>query len=434
MEAFADLNEGFKVMLSQYNFVYCALAACLGAFLAYLPGLSSPVVIALAFGFTFGMPPTTAIIVLVALCVGAQFGRSAAAVHRARGDAAYAEGDASLAPIAIAALLSGAVVAIVAAAVMPLAIAAIPSLGPAQEEITAFIIAFLALAAALAPHSVVRAVAAIVIGGLISIMGSEIDAAVQVLSFGNQELPDGIGFVSLLIGVWLIPGVVMAHAGSTVTAKVTAEPRSQPTPRNTGEYPTIVTAAAANAGLSASFLPLLTLGLPAAVVAPMFLWMLTIHGILPGPRVATRMPEVLHGLFAAIIVANGVLLLVMLLAERLFARVQRLNVRVLATVVLAFACFGVYTENNSPFDVALMLTYGIASYLLFTSDYERYLLLMAFVFGPWLQENIERFSARGDMGAIVHRPIAVMLIAAGAILVIAIGAWRKSRKANAARR
>jgi len=106
----------------------------------------------------------------------------------------------------------------------------------------------------------------------------------------------------------------------------------------------------------------------------------------------------------------------------------------LATVVLAFACFGVYTENNSPFDVALMLTYGIASYLLFTSDYERYLLLMAFVFGPWLQENIERFSARGDMGAIVNRPIAVMLIAAGAILVIAIGAWRKSRKANAARR
>jgi len=433
MEAFADLNEGFKVMLSQYNFVYCALAACLGAFLAYLPGLSSPVVIALAFGFAFGMPPTTAIIVLVALCVGAQFGRSAAAVHRARGDAAYAEGDASLAPIAIAALLSGAVVAIVAAAVMPLAIAALPSLGAA--EITAFIIAFLALAAALAPRSVVRAVAAIVIGGLISIMGSEIDAAVQVLSFGNLELPDGIGFLSLLIGVLVIPGVVGAYAGSTVTAQATAEPRTPPTRRRTGEYPTIVTATAANAGLSASFLPLLTLGLPAAVVAPMFLWMLTIHGILPGPRVATRMPEVLHGLFAAIIVANGVLLLVMLLAERLFARVQRLNVRVLATVVLAFACFGVYTENNSPFDVALMLTYGIASYLLFTSDYERYLLLLAFLFGPLLHENIRRFSAGGDMGAIISSPIAVMLIAAGAILVAAIGAWRmESRKTNAAGR
>jgi len=108
---------------------------------------------------------------------------------------------------------------------------------------------------------------------------------------------------------------------------------------------------------------------------------------------------------------------------------------VLATVVLAFACFGVYTENNSPFDVALMLTYGIASYLLFTSDYERYLLLLAFLFGPLLHENIRRFSAGGDMGAIISSPIAVMLIAAGAILVAAIGAWRmESRKTNAAGR
>ncbi len=433
MAAFADLAEGFKVMLSQYNFVYCALAACLGAFLAYLPGLSSPVVIALAYGFSFGMPPTTAIIVLVALCVGAQFGRTAAAVHRARSDAASAAGGASLAPIAIAALLSGAVVAIVAAAVMPLAIAAIPLFGPA--EITAFIIAFLALAAALAPHSVVRAVAAIVIGGLISIMGSEINAAVQVLSFGNEELPDGIGFLSLLIGVLVIPGVVGAYAGSMVTAEGTAEPRRPPALGSSGEYPAILTATAANAGLSASFLPLLTLGLPAAVVAPMFFGVLTIHGVLPGPRVATRMPEVLWGLFAAIVVANGVLLLVMLVAERLFARVQRLNVRVLATVVLAFACFGVYSVNNDPFDVALMLTYGIASYLLFTSDYERYVLLVAFLSGPLLLENIRRFSAGGDVGAIISRPIAGMLIAAGAILVVAIGAWRMaSRKANVARR
>ena len=437
MEVFEGLGRGLKVMLSQYNLVYCALAACLGAFLAYLPGLSSPVVVAVAFavGFTFAMPPATAIIVLVALCFGAQFGRTAAAVHRARGEAASAEGGASLAAIAIAALLSGAVVAIVATAAMPIAIAAISSLGPA--ETTAFIIAFLAIAAALAPHSAVRAVATIVIGGLISIMGSEIDAAVKALSFGNLALPDGIGFISLLIGILLIPDLVgrlaAADAGSTVTADVAAEPRSPPSPRDAGRYPTIVTATAANAGLSASFLPLLTLGLPAAVVAPMFLGVLTIHGILPGPGVATRMPEVLWGLFAAIIVANGVLLLVMLLGERLFARVQRLNVRVLATVVLAFACLSAYTISNSPFDVALMLTYGIASYLLFTSDYERYLLLMAFLFGPLLQVNIERFNAGGDMGAIVNRPITVMLIAAGAILVVAIGAWRMhSRKAYAA--
>jgi putative tricarboxylic transport membrane protein len=429
MEVFESLSQGFKVMLSQYNLVYCALAACLGAFLAYLPGLSSPVVIALAFtlGFAFGLPPTTAIIVLVALCFGAQFGRTAAAVHRARGEAASAEAVASLAPIAIVALLSGAVAAIVAAAVVPLAIAATKSLGPA--EITAFIIAFLAIAAALAPHSVVRALAAIIIGGLIRIMGSEIDAAVKVLSFGNLELPDGIDFVLLLIGMLLIPDLIRRLA--TDDGRPAANHKPAAVPRNADRYPTIVTATAANAGLSASFVPLLTLGLPVAVATALFGALLAIHGIFGGPRATMRMPEVVWGLFAAIIVANAVLLVVMLVAERVFARVQRLNVRVLAAPVLAFACFAAYSVNNTPFDVVLMLTYGIVSYLLFTCDYERYLLLMAFVLGPILRENIGRFSARGDVSAVVNRPIAGTVIIVGAIAVVAIGTWRmQSRKAK----
>jgi putative tricarboxylic transport membrane protein len=230
MEIFQGLGQGFSVVLSQYNLLFCVLAACLGLVLAFLPGIGPSVVMVLAMPFAFGMPRATSIIVLVALCFGLQYGRAAAAIQRAGSQSAAAGGLdlAAVTPVAFATLIGGAIVAILVAGLVPLLLQAATSLRP--PEITVFIIIFLVIAATLSPGSAVRAVAVIVIGLLLSVVGSEIDAGVRRLSFDTLELPEGIPLLPLVLGVLLIPYIIsrLKPAEAALTAKTGTSSNEQP--------------------------------------------------------------------------------------------------------------------------------------------------------------------------------------------------------------
>jgi TctA family transporter len=438
MEILQGLGQGFSVVLSPYNLLFCVLAACLGLVLAFLPGMGPSVVMVLAMPFAFAMPPANSIIVLVALCFGLQYGRAAAAFARAGGQSAAADGlaQAGVTPLAFATLIGGAIVTILVAGLVPLLLPTARSFGPA--EIAVLIIIFLVIAAALSPGSVVRAVAVIVIGLLLSIVGSELDAGVRRLSFDTLELPDGIPLLPLVLGVLLIPDIIsrLQPAETAPTAKTGTSSDEQPDLLESSGQERAKriarTAAAANVGLSASFLPMLALGIPLNVAAVVFMGVLTIHGAVPGPQVATKQPEMFWGLFAAIMVANVGSLLIMRTSGRPFSILCGMNDRIVAPAVLALGCLGAYALNNDPFDVVLMLVFGVFGSLLLKSGWERGLFLTSFVLGTALEAGIQRslLIARGDALAILSRPMVGVLLAAGVILAVVIRVWRMNRWFN----
>jgi putative tricarboxylic transport membrane protein len=428
MEMLQGLGQGFQILLSYYNLLACAVTAVVGAILAFLPGMRPIVGLGLALPVMFGLPPVTAITVGVALCFGIQYGRAAAAFHRARRQSASAGGFtlAPVARVAFAAVIGGVVVALLVAGLVPVVVKNVwPSFWP--SEYAGFIIVLLLSAAALASDSILRALAVISFGLLLSTIGTDLETGEPRLTFGMADLSNGVGLLPLALGVLMLPEVIRRLGIA----------RADPTAPN-GQVPLgresvsqiAGTAAATNAGLSASFLPMLAVGLPVSAVTLIFLGLLSIHGAVPGPQFATGQPELFWAFFAAIIVANLLLLLVVLTWGGLFARLDRMSDhRIVAPAVLIVVCVGAYQFNNSLFDVAVMAIFGTVSYYLLKSDRERNLLLTSFVLGPLLEENLRRsmLIGRGDVWAIINRPIVALLLAAGVAVVVAAGLcqWRQ---------
>jgi putative tricarboxylic transport membrane protein len=290
------------------------------------------------------------------------------------------------------------------------------------------------------------------------------------MTFGIIELSDGIGFVGLAMGVFgfseIMRNLEVAEQRELVQKKVTGLMPTRKDIRDAapavlrgtllgsllGILPgggTILSAfgsytlekkiakdpsrfgkgaiegvagpeSANNAASQTSFIPLLTLGIPPNAVMALMVGAMTIHGIVPGPQVMTKQPDLFWGLVASMWLGNLMLVIINLPLVGLWVRLLRVPYRLLFPMILVFCCIGIYTLNNTPFDVVMTGLFGLLGYWFIKHDFEPAPMLLGFVLGPLMEENLRRamLLARGDATVFVTRPISAGLIALSVLLLV----------------
>ena len=187
-----------------------------------------------------------------------------------------------------------------------------------------------------------------------------------------------------------------------------------------------------NAAAQTSFIPLLTLGIPPNAVMALMVGAMTIHNIQPGPQVMTSNPALFWGLIASMWIGNVMLILLNLPLIGIWVKLLKIPYRLLYPAILVFCCIGVYTVNNSVFDVFITAGFGVIGYMFFKFGCEPAPLLLGFVLGPMMEENFRRalLLSRGDFTTFVTRPLSLGLLVTAALLVVivALPAIKKSRQ------
>jgi putative tricarboxylic transport membrane protein len=177
-----------------------------------------------------------------------------------------------------------------------------------------------------------------------------------------------------------------------------------------------------NAGAQASFIPMLTLGIPSNPVMAMMIGALLIQGIAPGPQVMTKQPELFWGLIASMWVGNLMLVIINLPLIGIWVALLRVPYRMLFPAILLFCAIGVYSVSNATFDVLLTAGFGLFGYVLLKLGFEPAPMLMGLILGPMMEENMRRALtvSRGDPMIFLQRPLSAALLAVAALLLLIV--------------
>jgi putative tricarboxylic transport membrane protein len=487
----ANLALGFGVAASPINLMFCLIGALVGTLIGVLPGIGSVATLAMLLPITFGLPPVSALIMLAGIYYGAQYGGSTTSILvNIPGEATsvvttldghqmakQGRAGAALAIAAIGSFVAGcAATVLVAALGAPLTSLAL-LFGPA--EYFSLMVLGLIFAVVLAKGSVLKALAMIVAGLMLSMVGSDLETGIGRMTFDIPELSDGMGFAVVAMGVFgfaeiirnlekptsreyvmskisgLMPTVadlkasapavgrgmvigsllgILPGGGAVIAsfAAYTFEKKVAKDPSRFGRGAIEGVAApesANNAAAQTSFIPLLTLGIPPNAVMALMVGAMTIHGIVPGPQVMTKQPELFWGMIASMWLGNLMLVVINLPMIGLWVRLLRVPYRLLAPSILVFCSIGVYSINNAPADVLIAGVFGLIGYWLIKHDFEPAPALLGFVLGPLMEENLRRamLIARGDATVFVTRPISAALIFT-AVFLLAIALLPVIRK------
>jgi putative tricarboxylic transport membrane protein len=252
----------------------------------------------------------------------------------------------------------------------------------------------------------------------------------------RQDLIDSSGAIArgTIIGslLGILPG-----GGAVVSsfAAYTFEKRISKTPERFGRG--IIQGVAApesanNAASQTSFIPLLTLGIPPNAVMALMVGAMTIQGIIPGPQVMVKQPDLFWGMIASMWVGNLMLIIINLPLVGVWVSLLRVPYRLLFPSIIVFCCIGIFSINNSPSDVIIAGVFGLFGYWLAKHEFEPAPLVLAFVLGPLIEENLRRamLLARGDATVFITRPISAVLlaIALGLLVLAVLPSIRKRRE------
>jgi len=175
-----------------------------------------------------------------------------------------------------------------------------------------------------------------------------------------------------------------------------------------------------NADAQCKFIPMLTLGIPASAVMALMLGALTIQGIAPGPQVMTQKPDLFWGLVASMWVGNAMLVILNLPMVGMWVQLLKVPYRLLFPAIMAFSCIGIYSVNNSSFEIYLTALFGIIGFMWMKLDCPPAPMLLGFVLGPLMEENLRRalLISRGDPSVFVTRPISLGFVIATLLILI----------------
>ncbi|WP_342149813.1 tripartite tricarboxylate transporter permease [Methylorubrum sp. SB2] len=488
-----NLGLGFSVALGLQNIALCFLGCLVGTLIGVLPGVGPIATIAMLLPITFGLDPVGALIMLAGIYYGAQYGGSTTAilvnipgeatsvVTTLDGHQMARQGKAGIAlgTAAIASFFAGTVATLLIAALgAPLTKLAL-IFGPA--EYFALMVMGLAFAVVLAHGSVLKAVAMILVGVLFAVVGTDLETGQERMTFGFSFLTDGVDFSVLAMGLFgiaeilrnldqtetrdvvrerigrLLPGLADLKQALPATLRGTAigatlgilpgngavlgpfaaytiEKKIAKDPRRFGRGAIEGVAgpeSANNAGAQTAFIPLLTLGIPPNAVMALMVGAMTIHGIIPGPGVMTKSPDLFWGMIASMWIGNLMLLVINLPLVGVWVRLLKVPYRLMFPAILMFCSVGIYSINSVPTDVMLIGFFGLMGYLLIKFGFEPAPLLLGFVLGKLMEEYLRRSLtlSRGDPMVFLERPVsAVLFIIAFAILAAALlPSLRKSR-------
>jgi TctA family transporter len=494
MELWENLMLGFSVAVSPENLLYALMGCVLGTLVGVLPGLGPVPTIAMLLPITYVLPPIAGLIMLAGIYYGTQYGGSTTAIlvnlpgetsavvttldgHQM---ARNGRGGAALALAAIGSFFAGSVATMLIAGFAPPLAEVAFKFGPAEY----FSLMALGLigAVVLASGSILKAIAMIILGLLLGMVGTDVNSGVARYDFGIPELQDGIDFAIVAMGVFgfaeimtnlelkdkrveisdkvgslypnrkelreAIPAILRGTAlgsclgilpggGATLSAfaSYTLEKKVSREPERFGKgHPAGLAGpeSANNAGAQTSFIPLLTLGIPGNAVMALMVGAMTIHNIQPGPQVMSSHPDLFWGLIASMWIGNLMLVVLNLPLVGLWIKLLKVPYRILYPAILVFCTIGVYSLNYNAFDIFVTAVFGLIGYVWAKLRCEGAPLLLGLVLGPMMEENFRRalLLSRGDFTTFVTRPLSASLLGAALLLVVivALPSIRKKRE------
>ncbi|MDZ4085912.1 MAG: tripartite tricarboxylate transporter permease [Tabrizicola sp.] len=493
MDLISNLSLGFATAASPENLFFCLIGVILGTLIGVLPGIGATATIAMLLPITFQLEPVSSLIMLAGIYYGAQYGgsttailinmpgESSSAVTAIDGYQMARKGKAgtALAVAALGSFFAGTVATLLVALFAPPLTAIALKFGAA--EYFSLMVLGLVSAIALAHGSILKALAMVVLGLILGLVGTDIYTGAPRFTFGITEYADGLSFVALAVGVFGIAEIlrnlegeqdrsvlgtklgglfpsredlrrmvapmlrgtaigsilgILPGGGAVLAsfASYTVEKRLSDHPEEFGQGAIAGVAgpeSANNAGAQTSFIPLLTLGIPANPVMALMVGAMIIQGIVPGPNVASEQPELFWGIIASMWIGNLMLVILNLPLIGLWVKLLKVPYHVLFPVIMAFCSIGVYSVNSNVYDLYAVAFFGLMGYALLKLRCEPAPLLLGFVLGPMLEENLRRamILGRGDPSTFVTRPISLtlLLLTVAVLVVMLMPAIRKKR-------
>lgn len=496
MDLFSNLALGLEAAISLQNLFYCLVGVTIGTLIGVLPGMGPVAAVAMLLPATYALDPSAALIMLAGIYYGAQYGGSTTAILvNIPGEAAAVvtcidghkmakrgRAGAALGICAIGSFTAGCFATLLIAAFAPPLIAVAFQFGPA--EYFSLMVLGLVGAIVLATGSILKAICMIILGLLLGIIGTDVNSGALRFTFGIGELQEGIDFVALSMGIYgfaeimknlelgekrsLVPnrvgsvlpnreemkasvapiargtiigsflgvlpggGALLSSFASYTVEKKIAGDRANP-PFGQGNIRGVAGPESANnAGAQTSFIPMLTLGIPSNAVMALLIGAMMIHDIVPGPQVMSSNPSLFWGLIVSMWIGNLFLIVLNLPMIGIWIQLLKVPYRWLYPAILVFCCIGVFSINNNIWDVWVTIFFGAVGYLFIKLECETAPLILGFILGPMMEENLRRamLLSRGDPMTFFTSPISCgLLIAAAALLVVvAAPSVRKKRE------
>ena len=482
MELLSQLGLGFSVALQPHNLFYCFVGVFIGTLIGVLPGIGPVGAMSLLLPATFKATPEASIIMLAGIYYGAMYGGSTTSILvNIPGEAASVvtcldgyqmarQGRAgpALGMAAFGSFIAGtlSIVGLMLRA-PPLSTFAI-AFGPA--EYFSLMILGLTILIYLAHGSMTKALLMATFGIVLGLIGLDSINARPRLTFDRMELVDGVGLVPIVMGLFGISEVLLnleetvkrevfdtkirglfptaadwiasrwalvrgslvgfflgiLPGGGAVIASFLSyalEKRLSKHPERFGKGAIEGVAApeaANNAATGGAFIPLLTLGVPPNVVMALLLGAFMIHGVQPGPLMMKQNPGLFWGIIASMYIGNIMLLVLNLPLIGIWVQVLKIPYKILFPLILLFCLIGVYTVSNTVFDIYVMILFGIVGYLMKKFGYEGAPLVLAFVLGPLMENNLRKslILSQGGFSIFFTRPISAACLLVALVLLV----------------
>jgi len=493
-DLFQHLALGFGVALTPVNLLYCFVGVVVGTAIGVLPGIGPVTTVAMLVPLTFGMSPTAALIMLAGIYYGSQYGGSTTAILiNTPGEsssvmtcldgyqmARQGRAGPALGMAAIGSFIAGsASVVLLMLLARPLVRVAL-EFGPA-EYFAIMLLALLTLGG-LTGESVSKGLLMAAFGLLLGTVGGDPMTGTPRFTFGVPSLLDGLEFLPVTIGLfavaevltsatrsltqdvyaapirgllpsradwwacrWTLPRAtligfivgVLPGAGATLASIIAylVEKRVSRHPERFGTGVIEGVAApetANNAASGGAMVPLLTLGVPGSGTTAVMLGALMLWGLRPGPLLFEKNPDLVWGLIASMYIGNVLLLILNLPLIGLWVRLLLVPPRILMPLILLFCFTGTYAVSANPFDLWVMVIFGVLGFVLQRFGYPVAPIVLGLILGPMLETHFRRalIVSRGDYTVFVQRPIAAALLAIAAVYLLApmvAWAWRRRR-------
>jgi len=486
MESFGYLLHGFETACSGWNLLYSLVGVSFGMFVGVLPGLGPTAGTALLLPLTFGMQPVSAVIMLSGIYYGAMYGgtitsvlinvpgESASLITCMDGYPMARQGRAgtALGVAAIGSFIGGMIALAILILVGPIVASQALKFGP--PEYFALVVVGLSLLIGLMGKSLLRGLIAALFGLTLAFVGMDPLTGSIRFAFGQENLEDGIEFVSLAMGLFGLSEIFMT-AEENLNAQAAEIPKIQNmmprreewgpslkailrgsgigvllglVPGTNSVIPTILSYSiekkiaadpsrfgkgaiegvagpetANNAYAGAALIPLFTLGIPSSPSIAVLLGAFIMHGLTPGPTLMQRNPEFVWGVIASMFIGNAMLLVMNLPMANMWAQLTRVPFKIMLPNIMIIMILGAYSINNSLFDVGMMLVFGILGYFMKKAQFPLGPVLLTFVLGKILESSLMKSLTifNGNFLGFFQRPIsATLLIIAITIIVVSI--------------